>query len=47
MLKFKDFNTKATLFLKKIGMKKVWMPDKYKTSRKVKIAESYNELING
>jgi hypothetical protein len=43
--KLKEFNVKSTLFLKKLGLRKLWMPDKYRISRKVKIAESFNELV--
>ena len=28
------------------GTKKLWKPDKFRISRKVKVAESFNELVN-
>lgn len=43
--KFKASSVQATLFLKKLGHKKLWRPDKYKGSRKVKVAETFEELV--
>ena len=42
--RFRESNVKSTLFWRKIG-RKLWRPDKYKGSRKVKIAETFEELI--
>ena len=43
--KFKASNINSTLFIKKLGRRKLWQPNKYKKSRKIKVAESFNELI--
>ncbi|CAI2360733.1 unnamed protein product [Moneuplotes crassus] len=42
---FKGENRVISLFLKKQGRRKLWKPDRFATSRRVKIAESFDQLI--
>lgn len=42
---FKGENTTISLFLKKQGKRKIWKPDRFAASRRVKIAESFDQLI--
>ena len=43
--KFRESNIRSTLFWRKIGNRSMWKPDKYKGSRKVKVAETFEELL--
>ena len=42
---FRGQNTVISLFLKKQGKRKIWKADRFTTSRRVKIAESFDQLI--
>ncbi len=42
---FKGENRIISLFLKKQGRRKIWKPDRFAASRRVKIAESFDQLI--
>jgi hypothetical protein len=37
---------KNSVFVNKLGKTKIWKPSKYIRSRKVPIAESFEELLN-
>ena len=44
--KFRTFNLRCSrLVMKLTKKKKIWKHDKFRISRKVKIAESYNDLL--
>lgn len=42
---FRSQNAVNSLFLKKQGKRRIWKPDRFSTSRRVKIAESFDQLI--
>ena len=44
--KFRENSERGTIFLSRLGKRKLWKGDKFVISRKVKIAESYEELIS-
>ena len=44
--KFRENSEKGTIFLSRLGKRKLWKGDKFVISRKVKIAESFEELIS-
>ena len=45
--KFKNEALMSSLYVsRRLGKKKLWKPNKYLKSRRVPIAESFNELIN-
>ena len=44
--KFRSHSKKVSLFLKKLGKRRIWKPDRFVSSRRVKIAESYDQLIS-
>lgn len=45
--KFRSHSKTVSLFLKKLGRRQIWKPNRFQPSRKVKIAESYDQLIGG
>ena len=44
--KFKEKSMQTTLYLATTGRKKLWKPDKLQSSRKVKVADNMNELLD-
>ena len=43
----KEGGEDVTLYIDKMGEKKIWKPDRYVVSRRIKIAESMNDLLAG
>lgn len=43
---FRQKNRETTLYLYQIGNKQIWQPDKFLISRKVKVAQDINELLD-
>lgn len=41
----KEGGEEVTIYISKEGEKKIWMPDKFVVSRKVKIAENIGDLL--